>query len=225
MAPLKVELHYDIGSPKSWVALELLLRYAPVWNLQLELFPGLLGAVYQLTGNAAPATNPFKAAHGPVDLGRQFAENKLEGSVPGFFGGPEHNFLGVARFLRAVKASCDSDTLNAATRILFTQCWTKHIPPTSPEFFAGLVPGVFSEAQLKQLLAKANAKENKEGLKGDAQALVEEHGAFGFPWIVVHMPDGRKESFFGADRMEAMAFVLGPKYKYSGPFPQAQSKL
>ncbi|KZW02923.1 thioredoxin-like protein [Exidia glandulosa HHB12029] len=244
LPPLKVDLYYDIGSPKSWVALELLLRYAPVWNLQLELQPGLLGAVHKLTGNQAPGANPYKGAHlvssssrvvvaiftgglvgQALDLQRDFTNNKLKGGIPPFFGGPEHNFLHCARLLRAIKTSCPADKLMGATRALFTQCWTNFVPPTKPEFFACLVPSVFSEQQLQDLLAKSASTENKNGLKSDTETLVEEHGAFGFPWIIVHMPDGHKEAFFGADRMESMSYVLGPEYKYSGPWPTAPSRL
>ena len=32
---------------------------------------------------------------------------------------------------------------------------------------------------------------------------------FGSPFIVVNMEDGRKETFFGSDRMELMANVIG----------------
>ena len=33
--------------------------------------------------------------------------------------------------------------------------------------------------------------------------------SFGAPYIVVHMENGKKEGFFGSDRMELMADVIG----------------
>lgn len=32
---------------------------------------------------------------------------------------------------------------------------------------------------------------------------------FGAPFIVAHMENGEKEAFFGSDRMELLAFVIG----------------
>ncbi|KAH7102854.1 thioredoxin-like protein [Auriculariales sp. MPI-PUGE-AT-0066] len=224
MRPLRTQLYYDIGSPKSYVALELLLRYAPIWNLELELIPSLLGAIFQITGNSPPMVNPYKKAHGAIDMARGFAHTKVSGSVPAFFGTPEHNFLGCARFLRAVSQALGQEVLLATTLALYKQVWVNHVAPVAPEFFNCLVPAVFSEEQLKDLLAKSVTPENKAGLKADAEKMAQEHGTFGFPWIVVYTADGRKECFFGSDRMEDMAFVLGPDYKYMGPLPK-QSRL
>ena len=36
---IPVQFFYDIGSPKSYIQLQLLLRYAPLWNFELELCP------------------------------------------------------------------------------------------------------------------------------------------------------------------------------------------
>ena len=35
---------------------------------------------------------------------------------------------------------------------------------------------------------------------------------FGAPFIVAHMENGKKERFFGSDRLELLAFILGELY-------------
>jgi hypothetical protein len=52
--------------------------------------------------------------------------------------------------------------------------------------------------------------ENKEGVKADVAKAVEEYGMFGAPWLVATRPsDGKRDVFFGADKLEAMAWWLG----------------
>ena len=94
------------------------------------------------------------------------------------------------------------------TDFLQRRCWVDHIPPVTQEFFTTLAPAVFTSAQLQDLLAKSVEADNKAGVKTDAENLAKNYGAFGFPWTVLHLNEGRRvETFFGADRMESMSFV------------------
>ena len=43
-------------------------------------------------------------------------------------------------------------------------------------------------------------------MKAESTAIVETHGAFGFPWMVVHRSDGEVACFFGSDRFSNMAW-------------------
>ena len=36
---VKFELFYDIGSPFTYLAYEVLLRYENIWNLDLQIYP------------------------------------------------------------------------------------------------------------------------------------------------------------------------------------------
>ena len=73
-----------------------------------------------------------------------------------------------------------------------------------PRNFAGAGTGeghMFTDAQVKEIMAAAGGQEMKDRLKEvTGQAL--EKGAFGAPWLwVVTDRDGRKgEPFFGSDR-------------------------
>ncbi len=65
-----MELFYDVISPYSWVAFEILCRYRTQWNLTLELKPFLLGGVMQASGNSPPAKVPAKGPYMLQDLER-----------------------------------------------------------------------------------------------------------------------------------------------------------
>lgn len=56
-----------------------------------------------------------------------------------------------------------------------------------------------SGEQLQHYLELSQSPEVKENLRETTQKALDE-GAFGAPWIVVSLPDGTNESFFGADR-------------------------
>jgi glutathione S-transferase kappa 1 len=55
-------------------------------------------------------------------------------------------------------------------------------------------------------LVKYKEKSLSEVMKAECASLVETHGAFGFPWMVVHRADGEVVSFFGSDRFSNMAW-------------------
>ncbi|XP_043935779.1 glutathione S-transferase kappa 1 isoform X2 [Protopterus annectens] len=46
-----LELFYDVVSPYSWLAFEVLCRYRNVWNVDLRLRPGFLGGLMNLSGS------------------------------------------------------------------------------------------------------------------------------------------------------------------------------
>lgn len=56
-----VELFYDVVSPYSYLAFELLTRYNKRWqNMELKLRPAYLRDVMIKTGNQSPGTVPAK---------------------------------------------------------------------------------------------------------------------------------------------------------------------
>lgn len=69
--------------------------------------------------------------------------------------------------------------------------------PTSPAFLQSLTPTLLSEETFQAVVARSQTQEIKDILKSESAALVKEHGAFGFPWMVVRRADGASTSFFG----------------------------
>jgi len=64
----KVEIFYDVVSPYSWLAFEVLCRYRPHWNMNLVLRPCFLGGIMKESGNRPPMMVPLKALYMNKDL-------------------------------------------------------------------------------------------------------------------------------------------------------------
>ena len=77
VAPLKVEFHFDFGSPNAYLAELALPQIEERTGVGFDYIPVLLGGVYKATGNMAPAD-----------------------SLRGIKNKPEYNDLETARFLR-----------------------------------------------------------------------------------------------------------------------------
>jgi 2-hydroxychromene-2-carboxylate isomerase len=73
-----------------------------------------------------------------------------------------------------------------------------------------IVSAAKSDARVKRLLTA----------RTDA-AIAE--GAFGAPTIVVHQPGGRKDMFFGSDRLELIAFTIKKPWHGPNPSPATQA--
>ena len=77
VAPLKVEFHFDFGSPNAYLAELALPQIEERTGVEFDYIPVLLGGVYKATGNMSPAD-----------------------SLRGIKNKPEYNALETARFLR-----------------------------------------------------------------------------------------------------------------------------
>ena len=77
VAPVKVEFHFDFGSPNAYLAELVLPQIEERTGVEFDYIPVLLGGVYKATGNMSPAD-----------------------SLRGIKNKPEYNALETARFLR-----------------------------------------------------------------------------------------------------------------------------
>ena len=77
VAPVKVEFHFDFGSPNAYLAELVLPQIEERTGVEFDYIPVLLGGVYKATGNMSPAN-----------------------SLRGIKNKPEYNALETARFLR-----------------------------------------------------------------------------------------------------------------------------
>ncbi|CAG8585737.1 14518_t:CDS:2 [Acaulospora colombiana] len=227
---VKINFHYDIGSSYSYIAYEILLRYEKLWNVDLQLTPILLGGVFQLTGNTSPAASAYKAAHMLNDLRRVSAETQ----GPEF---PGNTFL-VMRMLRYLKDVLPPEKFKAATTHYFVsnrackfrlssdivivmgsvvqrENFVVNTALSSPSFITSLPSSILSKQEMEEALLKFKDKSVSNAMKAESTALVQEYGAFGFPWIVVTRnptainpaADGDSTAcFFGSDRFANIAW-------------------
>ncbi|KAG8681725.1 hypothetical protein FRC09_017292, partial [Ceratobasidium sp. 395] len=191
---ISIKLCYDIVSPFSYLAFEVLTRYRDIWNIDLELCPYYLGGVMSASGNRPPMSVKRKGDFLVTDVGRLAGEFGL--TIKMNWGGFPPNTIQCARFLRTYKDMASPEDLEKVTRHLFIEMFDHEISPTSPGFLQSLVPTLVPEEKFSAIIARSQSQEIKDCLKTESAALVNDHGAFGFPWMIVRRADGATLSFF-----------------------------
>jgi glutathione S-transferase kappa 1 len=223
---LKVEIFFDVVSPYSWVGFEMLCRYRHKWHLDIVFCPVYLGGIMGATGNKPPALVPAKGKYMFKDIQRLAKLYGLPLKQPEdfqsvMFGGT----LTAMRVLTAVSLDYPDKTEEVA-RQLWLRIWARS---QSVKDLASIGEAMkaagMSEAQIESAIKRGSEDTVKAALKSNTDKAVSA-GAFGAPFFVFHTPHGPEE-FFGSDRFEVMASVLGLKYEgplTPGPAP-ARSTL
>lgn len=109
----------------------------------------------------------------------------------------------------------------SAFRHLWVALWEKDWDITQESQLARAWSGLFSEEQLKAVLAAADSQEYKQRLIDNTAEAVKE-GAFGAPWFVVWNKRGEVTRFFGSDRFYFMFEFLEVPYTRLGVDPAAK---
>uniref|UniRef100_S4RZZ3 Glutathione S-transferase kappa n=2 Tax=Petromyzon marinus TaxID=7757 RepID=S4RZZ3_PETMA len=217
-----VEIFYDVVSPYSWLGFEILCRYRSVWNIDVRLRPAFLGGVMAASGNKPPGLVPNKARYMAKDLERLRDYFQLPIALPrnpaeAMF---QKGSLAAQRFLTAVDMECPAQ-LEEASRQLWMRIWSRDEDITLPESIAAAAARAgLQEELIQKLLAMATSQPVKDRLKSTTEDLMQ-HAAFGMPAIVAHV-NGKQHLYFGSDRFELLAHLLGEKWY--GPLP-SQAKL
>ncbi|XP_061631437.1 glutathione S-transferase kappa 1-like [Phyllopteryx taeniolatus] len=215
-----IELFYDVVSPYSWLAFEVMCRYRSVWNIELKLKPVFLGGVMQGSGNKPPGLVPNKFMWMTKDLCR----------LADYFNVPLHfpsdpaeamfrkGSLNAMRFVKAVqeKEIGGDQQVEKVSRELWRRIWCEDKDITEPASLAEAAQKAgLSRSEIEELHKLCTTQEIKDKLKSSTQDALD-YGAFGFPLLVCHI-NGKAEMFFGSDRFEIMAHCLGEKWL--GPQP------
>ncbi|XP_032101066.1 glutathione S-transferase kappa 1 isoform X2 [Sapajus apella] len=209
--PRTLELFYDVLSPYSWLGFEILCRYQNIWNINLQLRPSFIGGIMKDSGNKAPALIPRKAQYMANDIKvlRQHVQVPIQFPKDFFSVILEKGSLSAMRFLTAVNLE-HPEMLENVSRELWMRIWSR----------AAEKAGMSAE-QAQGLLEKSSTSKVKNQLKETTDAACR-YGAFGLPITVAHV-DGQTHMVFGSDRMELLAYLLGPTLATSTPKNSVQS--
>ncbi|KAE8214106.1 hypothetical protein CF327_g2446 [Tilletia walkeri] len=224
MSPARITLYYDVVSPWTRIAFDVLRRYEKPWKIEVAFKAINLGYVMGAAGNKPPISVPNKGAWMWGDMLRssQFYGTTL--NQPSDFPintQPPQLFL---RHLSDHPSQHHRSKYVPAIEALFEAVWTNNVPLKTSQDIQGVVGklwGKDEQAELGKLIEESSTKEMKDRLKAESKSLVEEGGAFGMPWMVVEK-DGKTSNWFGSDRFEQMANVLGVQWK--GPFPDGRKR-
>ncbi|XP_007466703.1 PREDICTED: glutathione S-transferase kappa 1 isoform X2 [Lipotes vexillifer] len=205
--PRTLELFYDVLSPYSWLAFEVLCRYKNIWNVSLQLRPTLIAGIMKDSGNQPPALLPRKALYmkNDVRLLGQHLQVPIHLPKDFFFVIFEKGSLTAMRFLTVVKLE-HPELLEKVSRELWMRVWSRAAEK------AGMSTG-----RARELLERVSTPQVKNQLKETTDAACR-YGAFGLPVTVAHLDD-ETYMLFGSDRMELLAHLLGEKWL--GPVPPA----
>ncbi|XP_078061281.1 glutathione S-transferase kappa 1-like [Mustelus asterias] len=215
-----LDLFYDVISPYSWVGFEIFCRYRPLWNIDFRLRPAFLGGIMKESGNKPPAFVPNKFSYMVTDLCRlaKFCEVPLSLPHDPFEIMFRKGSLSAMRFITAVQMS-HPDLVESVSREIWMRIWSRDEDITEVEslFSAGVAAGV-PEGTTQKLLEMASTPEVKSRLKAATDEALQ-FGAFGMPTFVTHL-DGESQVYFGSDRLELIANILGEEWK--GPVPRGE---
>ncbi|GFO08345.1 histone-lysine N-methyltransferase SETMAR-like protein [Plakobranchus ocellatus] len=223
MSKKSVELFYDVVSPYSWFAFEVMCRYQSRWNISLKLRPFFLGGVMNESGNRPPGMVPNKGRYMSKDMHRLRKYFGVPLNIPSdppkvMF---EKGSLNAQRFLTAIDMTMP-DKVENVSRELWLRIWSRDEDITTPESLAQAARNAgLSEEDIGSVLAASKEEKVKNQLKkttSDAMAM----GAFGSPMIATEI-NGEMEFVFGCDRFPILADMIGEKWE--GPQPDVSSKL
>jgi len=221
----QVEFYYDVISPYSWIGFEAITRYAKVWPIDLKLKPVLLGGVMADSGNKPPMSVAAKQPYMVDDLDNLSSYWKVPVHHPDDVVEVLMNrgSLLPMRFLTVLRREYPF-YLEAASREFWMRVWSRDEPIHRLEDIRQVaikigIPNVINV--INHLIAMMNTDEIKNELKKMTNEAVDS-GAFGAPWTVLTMPDGKKYRFFGSDRIHVLGHIIGQPFK--GPLIE-HSKL
>eukprot|EP00929_Paragymnodinium_shiwhaense_P031595 TRINITY_DN17662_c0_g2_i1.p1 TRINITY_DN17662_c0_g2~~TRINITY_DN17662_c0_g2_i1.p1 ORF type:complete len:225 (+),score=69.33 TRINITY_DN17662_c0_g2_i1:141-815(+) len=224
---MKLVYYFDVISPYTALATEVLARYKDIWQMDLELKPMFLGGVMQKSKNQPPAMVPSRGQFLAKDLERsaKFYNLPLLDSPGNFFSEVARAIIGVQRILCAAQLEgLDPKTLSA---LLTAFSQGVHVDASNrtedndlkidDAFLRKCMANAGIDAALaEKLLAASKGADAKKKLQDNTDEAVN-LGAYGSPTMIV---DG--EFYFGSDRFEQMAFMAGKKWL--GPDP-SRSRL
>eukprot|EP00052_Salpingoeca_macrocollata_P023794 m.210341 g.210341 ORF g.210341 m.210341 type:complete len:232 (+) comp22110_c1_seq6:1608-2303(+) len=214
MAQRRVQLFYDVLSPYSWIAFEVLCRYQKEWALDLALRPFLLAGVMQATGNRPPGMVPAKGRYMAKDL----KMNAQYYNVPLVMPKDAANVLFKKGSLRAQRLLTATQRDNPQlveplTRALWMRIWHNDEDITTEDSLTQACAAAGIAPQTAASLLQASTEDwAKDTLKATTQEAIDK-GAFGAPTIFA----GDGAMFFGSDRFPQLARHLN--CSWYGPYP------
>uniref|UniRef100_A0A672LJH6 Glutathione S-transferase kappa 1 n=1 Tax=Sinocyclocheilus grahami TaxID=75366 RepID=A0A672LJH6_SINGR len=185
-----VELFYDVVSPYSWLAFEMLCRYRNVWNIDLKFKPAYLAGVIYGSDCCYNIKN---------DILVLLSESTS--LLFSFFLLLSIAFIDTLNAMRFVTAVAEKEKEGGVK-------WRTHQDITQPASLteAGLKAGL-SDNVVEEIVNLSTSQPIRDKLKSvTLEAL--KHKCFGFPFIVCHV-NGKVKVFFASDRFELMAYFIG----------------
>ena len=190
------DFYFDFGSLASYLAHTQLPRISAETGAKPQMYPMLLGGVFQATGNASPMAVPAKGRYVYIDM-KRFADAY---GVP-LVMNPHFPIITTTLMRAATALQGQSDeAFQRYMDAIYRAIWVEALNMNDP----GVVSEVLSRAGFDPaaVLAMANEQATKDKLKAVTMTAVE-RGVFGAPTFFIgdHM-------YWGQDRIEQVIQAL-----------------
>ena len=190
-APLKVEFHFDFGSPNAYLAELALPEIEQRTGVKFDYVPVLLGGVYKATGNMSPAESlrgiKNKPEYKALETERFMRRHNITKFKPNpFF--PVNTLM----LMRGAVAAQFEGVFEPYFRAAYHHMWVEPKKMDDPEVFRDAF--MSSGIDIDRLIARAQQDDVKKKLIDNTNNAVA-RGAFGSPTFFVG-----DEMFFGKDQ-------------------------
>jgi glutathione S-transferase kappa 1 len=193
-----IDFYYDFVSPYSYFASVMVAELAGAHGVALNWAPVRLTRLLELTGNVSPVTVPKKARYMLRDLGRWSRRIGVPFRMqhPPFFETGPALLAALAR---------EGEERRRFSQAVFRALWTGTVRVgDSGDWLTPAIAAASLPRQWAQAGATPALREALERNTGQASR----DGAFGVPTFVLRA-GGRRELFFGVDRIDFLADALG----------------
>ncbi len=192
VSPLKVEFHFDFGSPNAYLAELALAGIEKRTGLKFEYVPVLLGGVYKATGNRSPGETlqgiKNKPEYQALETARFIRRHNITTFKPNpFF--PVNTLM----LMRGAVAAQFENVFEKYFRAAYHHMWEQPKKMDDPEVFRSAF--VSSGIDIDRLIARAQQDDVKKKLIDNTNDAVA-RGEFGSPTFFVG-----QEMFFGKDQL------------------------
>ena len=191
-APLKVEFHFDFGSPNAYLAELVLPEIERRTGVKFDYVPVLLGGVYKATGNMSPADSLRGIKNKPEYNALETQRFLRRHSITTFKPNPFFPVNTLALMRGAVAAQLEG-MFEGYFRAAYHHMWVEPKKMDDPAVFreAFLSSGIDAD----RLIARAQQDDVKKKLIDNTSEAVA-RGSFGSPTFFVG-----NEIFFGKDSL------------------------
>jgi 2-hydroxychromene-2-carboxylate isomerase len=190
--PLKVEFHFDFGSPNAYLAERVLPAIEQRTGVKFDYVPVLLGGVYKATNNMSPAESlrgiRNKPEYNALETRRFIARHHITTfkSNPFF---PVNTLM----LMRGAVAAGFENMFEPYFRAACHHMWEAPKKMDDPQVFRDAF--ILSGIDIDRLIARAQQDDVKQKLIENTNRAVE-RGTFGSPTFFVG-----QEMFFGKDQL------------------------
>ena len=190
--PLKVEFHFDFGSPNAYLAERVLPAIEQRTGVRFDYVPVLLGGIYKATNNMSPAESLRGIKNKPEFQALETQRFLRRHGITNFKANPFFP-VNTLVLMRCAVAARFEGVFEPYFRAAYRHMWEEPKKMDDPVVFREAF--LSSSIDIDRLIARAQQDDVKKKLIADTTDAVE-RGCFGSPTFFVG-----KEMFFGKDQL------------------------